>query len=142
MLKILKGELSISRPQFSDGRDVIHINLIDERAGSQAVEIHIGLADFAKALTGMGHVDCDFDFNDSGVVGTCHEWKEELVPIPDMLFRDDDKRISAILNPLEVDGWKARRSDLTNHHRQICKERQTFASVIFTRNVSCPPKEN
>jgi hypothetical protein len=135
----LKGSISIKHPHFSDGRQLIHIELIDEKSACPAIEVHLGLADFADALTGRGLVECDFDFNNSGVIGMVYEHKEELVPIPEMLFRDDDKRIAEVLAPFEVDGWKGRTRDLVNHHCHSRKGTQNYASVVFTRHV--PAKE-
>lgn len=131
----LKGSISISRPQYSDGRKQIEITLIDERSACQAIEVHIGMEAFAEALTGLGRVACDFDFNNSGVVGMVYEHKTEIVPIPDSLYRDDDKRVSEVLSLFEKDGWEGCRSDVTNHHHHSRKGDQLFARVTFTRHV-------
>ena len=130
----LKGSLRISRPQYGDGRKQIEITVIDERAACQVIEVHVGLEAFTEALTGCS-ADCDFDFNNSGVVGMVYEHKTESVPIPDMLFREEDPRIFEALVPFEVDGWEGNRRDVTNHHRRSRKGKQEFACVTFTRHV-------
>ncbi len=135
----LRGSLSIGR---TSGRDdnPIRIELIDEDAACTVVQIRMSLLEFAECITGKGHCDCVFEFNDSGVVGKQAQSKSELVPIPSYP-RDKGDWEKKALAPFEVDGWKARESDISNHHcwsRE--KSGQEYQRVVFFRHVPKEPK--
>jgi hypothetical protein len=117
--KGLQGTITISRPQ---GRDVswIEITLHDELSGVEFATVYIDPANFAEALTGLGHVPCKFDLRPS-LVGKKAEHKEEIVPfegggyVKPGLPREN--AAAPYLAPFEIDGWKGRVDDLFNHHR-------------------------
>ena len=132
----LKGKLSVSKVYGGDAH-VMRISLDDEVARCRAVEIEVGMLAFVEALTGSGYQPCDFDWNDSGRVGTIGENKEELVPVPDWQSRPDNW-IDVALAPFRVDGWRERNGDIENHHRHSRKGDQEYQKVVFFRNV---PKE-
>jgi hypothetical protein len=120
-VKTLPGQLTITRTM--NGRDdqfPITIRLTDGSSGVQAVEIHISLADFAETLTGLAHVPCEFEWNDTGTVGKVHEHKKEIVWIP--RGAETDGVIAAALAPFEVDGWRAYRPGCTNPHCVVGRE--------------------
>lgn len=129
-MKQLSGKLSINRITHSDRKGTIRITLTDEASSCQAVEIEIGLGEFADCLTGLGHVGCSFEWNDSGVIGSFHQHKEESIPYPSFR-RDDTEALTTYLAPYETDGWRARRGDVFNGHRRS----QGMVSVTFTRYV-------
>lgn len=113
-MKTLKGNLSITRPHYSDGTKLIHINLTDESSGCQVVEIRLSPEQFAEVLVGSSQRGCEFDFNDSGVIGKIREYKEEIVPRPKKY--KDKEEVAEILKPFEIDGWKGHKEDVTNSH--------------------------
>lgn len=118
-MKTLKGKLTISRPQGSrlDDEPHISITLMDADSGCEAVEVRINLASFAEALTGMGHVACEFSWNDSGIIGKIREHKQVEVFIPDGDHHKSLSIIRAAIAEHEVDGWEGRDMDGRNSHR-------------------------
>ena len=133
----LKGNISINR--FGGGRDdsEIQIEIGDEEARVQICTLTMSLHNFAECVTGLSHVDCSVDFNNSGKIGTIGESKEEMVPIPPYDERDSGgKWIKRALAPFTVDGWSPRDRDITNHHGWARnKDGQEFQRVVFFRNV-------
>lgn len=96
---------------------------------------------FAKALTGSGYQDCEFESFVSKFTGTKAENKEELVPVPDWEGRQTEGWQARALAPFEVDGWHARSTDIDNHHRSVRKTNKEtsevcqFQNVVFFRHV-------
>jgi len=129
----LKGGLTISRPSGNLDFAYIEIRVNDELSGSQFVSVRVPLAEFAEALTGLAHVDCEFDLRPD-LVGMRRENKEEFVPggIPYTAREAQQKIIAAeLLAPFEIDGWKGREADLFNHHRRnSCGARVTFVRYV------------
>lgn len=123
----LKGEISISRRSGGDGSRPICISVQDEDAGTQFLEIYLGLADFAQALTGLSDIPCVLEVRDLNLVGTQIEHKTEFVP---SLASPAES-----LAPFEVDGWKEM-SGFENHHCFSIKDGITGYNVVFYRNVS------
>ena len=139
-MKTLPAEINIARPSYSDGRKLITIQITDKKSGCGAVAIEIGYAEFAQALTGLGAVDCQMTFNDSGVIGKKYEYKQEVVKIPKTLLYTKSKQqqeaLRACLECYETDGWIARDSDAMNHHHILeYRENDFMARVSFTRYI-------
>lgn len=119
----MKGQITISRPMRGDH---IVITCDDDASGVQFVEIKINLADFARVVTGLGHVDCEFTLRPK-YVGMTREHKTEIVQYA--LGDDQDE----VLKPYEVDGWVANRRCLGNIHS---REGQHLYKVTFHRFVT------
>lgn len=141
----LKGGLSISRPSGNIGPDYIEIRVVDELSGSQFVSVRVPLAGFAEAVTGRGHVDCEFDFRPE-LVGLKREHKEEFVPYDDLSYYarhgDRDEVAAEAFAPFEIDGWKGRADDLFNHHRRGKDgSRVTFIRYVPIENTAEDRKE-
>lgn len=132
--KKLKGGLTISRPQGSHGPPYIELSINDDLSGSQFVTVRVSLAEFAEALTGPGHVECEFDFRPD-LVGLRRETKDEWIagdPLPYAREGLPRENLAAPrLAPFEVDGWKGRVDDLFNHYRR----NREGARVTFVRYV-------
>ncbi len=134
-MKLLKGSLSIGRTGRSDDK-AIRIELNDADSHCTAVLVRMGLPEFAECITGMGHADCEFEFNDSGVIGMLAQSKTEMVPVPSSHPRGDEEWKRKALAPFEVDGWKARAGDITNQHCWSRDESgKEFQRVVFFRHV-------
>ncbi len=125
----MKGHLSISRTSSSRGPDTIRFRMEDDSSGVTFIEAELSLEDFAKVLTGLGHVSCNFELHAQNV-GKTREVKSEIVPLEDKYRATDEQRQEA-LKPFEVDGWKARERDISNHHNYSDKG----VKVVFTRFV-------
>jgi len=116
--------------------DTIHIVVRDNMSNCQAIDIVMSLEDFGKAIMGLTGVPCDFEFNDSDLIGKKKEIKYELLPKIDVdIFVDRDSLLKQykreILPECEVDGWRVRESDLFNHHNW----RGNKVRVLFERPV-------
>lgn len=133
-LKNAKGNLSISRPSYGgfDDREFIEITFRDCSSGTEFVTARVKLDDFARALTGLGHLDMSFDFYPE-LVGKKYEHKTEIVPRPDVGYNDKNRNEIAAkaFAPFEVEGWKGRVDDLFNSHMRT----KEGYRVIFTRYV-------
>ena len=64
-LKTIKGHVSINR----DSRDIIKISVVDEASRAQFLEIHLTPENFAMAVTGLSHMECDMEVRKLDVVG-------------------------------------------------------------------------
>lgn len=146
----LHGKLSISRPS-GGGREhpVVTIDLRDELSRCQFLEVEIDPASLTLALTGKGEVPCWFRLRTESPIGQRAETKtEELWMNAIFAFDRGSKRQEAyfdkLLQPYEVDGWKARRSDLTNSHNTVRRDhenRKVLQRVVFFRHVPVNPEE-
>lgn len=138
-MKTRKGKLTISRPQRSDGKATVEINLVDASSTCEAVSIIVHVDVFAEALMGMGYQPCEYEFNDSGVIGKTREWKTEKVTVPECSW--EPKKFEPIIRkafePFEVDGWKGRIEDARNHHKLVGrnKDGSSVHTVLFERYV-------
>ncbi len=103
----LKGKLHIGFPRGS-GPEYVMIQVQDGTSHCQAVEIRVSYEDFTRALSSMS-VDCDYDFNMSGVIGKKSEYKTVPVVFKEEVPYDKDELRAMVLprvTVLEVDGWK------------------------------------
>jgi hypothetical protein len=144
-MKKLKGKITISRPRGS-GDQMATIEIIDQLSGCVAVGVEMPLQEFADALMGAGHVECDIEFNDSGVVGKKREVKRETVYIRgNRQSKDRAANVAAAFGKFEVDGWEGRRDDVENFHRRVSGSPPPgmdgeFYNVTFIRFVDPPPE--
>lgn len=112
----LTGSIQINR--YSPG-DEFHIVITDAGSGCVAVDATLTPHQLAMALSGMSiHKEIEFDFNDSGVIGTTTEHKTEIVPGNTHLLRREERLAWAreTLHEVESDGWRGDVSDLLNPH--------------------------
>ena len=91
----------------------------DCRSGRRAVKVELSLEAFARALTGA-YQDCDFSFNETGIIGKNKEQKTVVIPeiegwglrpnkeILAHMVKDDD------VNDLFLAGWIPRYDDFQN----------------------------
>ncbi|WOL24316.1 hypothetical protein fHeYen801_106 [Yersinia phage fHe-Yen8-01] len=69
MIKPIPVKLSISRPSYGDGKEVISIQIRDVASQNTVVDVEISYADFAMCLTGLSHVDAVSTFKGLANVG-------------------------------------------------------------------------
>jgi len=133
-MKRLDGSVRISRVQGRQEGDRIEIVVQDSNARCEAITIILTAEEFGDALSNIGS-KCKFEFNDSGVVGTIGQNKEEIVEVEDT--RPSIIGENAALKLWEVDGWKARHGDISNHHNWISHNMTGWhkQKVVFFRNV-------
>lgn len=123
-----KGRMAISRTNSTRGPDMIRMTVTDNKSGEQFLEIRLSLEDFSRVVTGM-MLDIDMDLRHENL-GKTREHKYEDVPFDRLSATDEE--VDEALAHFEVFGWKADRSDMTNHHRRVGRFAQR---VSFTRHV-------
>lgn len=107
----MKGAISISRPSRSSGVETIDIEIRDESSRTRFLEIEMGLADLARALTGLGDVPIRFELHRPDLVGSTAENKTELIVVPrEILFARGEYLFAKeeALKPFTRDGWYPR----------------------------------
>lgn len=113
-----QGRITITRPTYGDGRQKIAIRIDDESSGIEFLEIEIGLAEFAEAVTGHGHVPCEYDTRGLANIGKQRVVKTERVPYSFNGKYDTEARKAAVA-PFEVDGWECNYlGDVGNPYRR------------------------
>lgn len=127
----LSGTVQISRASGGTiDHTPIHIEIQDEISHCRVLDIYMSFEEFAKALTSsIGKADIRH-FPDSPI-GMRAESKTEIVPF-ESGYPAAESDITKALKPFEVDGWKARRSDMTNHHHRVSGGQK----VVFFRHVN------
>ncbi|UBM12698.1 hypothetical protein [Cupriavidus metallidurans] len=86
--RVLKGELSISRPSRGDMRDVIEIQVKDEGSGVRFLTVVVDPAVFALALTGLSGQEVELEVKGLDVVGKTKERRTASLTIdPDSPLR-------------------------------------------------------
>ena len=130
-MRKLSGKITICKTLGRDDKP-INIDINDEISGCRLVNIRMSLEDFADALTGRGWVPVEMEVNLDGPIGMKAENKTEIVPF-NCFSKDSEseKAISKALKPFEVDGWRARREDMTNGHWRTDQGQR----VVFFRHV-------
>lgn len=111
-----KGEISILRVS---GSDQMRIELQDELSRVRFLVVSIDAQSLMMALTGLGGIDCEFELMYTDTVGKRLETKEEIVTLSKSSYSLRTVQKLAALSNFEVDGWKARASDLDNHHHFV-----------------------
>lgn len=76
----MKGKLTISRPQYSDGRKLISIQVRDEDSVTRFLTLDIGYAEFAEAITGLSEMDCELSVRNLERVGKTRVSKDITFP--------------------------------------------------------------
>ena len=100
-----QGRITISRPSYGDGRQKVEIRIGDESSGIEFLEIEIGLAEFAAAITGQGYVHCEYEARGLANIGKQRIIKTERVPYSPNGKHNTDAHKAAVA-PFEVDGWE------------------------------------
>ena len=141
-MKILDGQLAISKISQSNGEKYISIEVKDNKSRSVAIRVRCDLLSFAEAITGLGYVDCKAELNDSEIIGKEHQIKDEIVTFPCHSYQCKNKEswlliVEGALAPYETDGWKGRVEGADNQHRWIGKnlEKGFTARITFERYV-------
>ncbi len=134
-MKQLTGRITISKVSGND-KNPVYIQIDDVASGCRLLQVNLTLEDFARAVLGQGWIPCSLEANLTGPIGMKAENKEETVPFD--CFESGsrlEKNISKALLPFEVDGWKARRQDMTNGHcRTSDGQRVTFFRHVNPEN--------
>ena len=96
--------LSISRPQRSDGKRCINIEVMDEASRLRFLEIEIPLDQMMEALTGLSHCPCIGDVRDLQWVGMEKVTESRTVLCPLNSYKREELREWLEANCQE-EGW-------------------------------------
>ena len=128
----LPASITITRPQYSDGRKCVNISVRDLVSGCEVLDAEIPYEQFVDGLMhGTGYMEADWRIDN---LGKKLEVKEEVVSYS-ADWKDRVANAIAAVAEHEVDGWKGRAGDATNHHRSSIRDDTVRASVVFTRHV-------
>ena len=128
----MKGSISIHRVYSSHEDDRIRVEITDELSRTRFVSFETDLENFAKALMGQREVDGTFSIAGINLIGMIAENKTEIVKCQPPWNEETKKEANVALKKYEVDGWKARRGDIDNHHNF----RKGGVEVVFSRHVA------
>jgi len=131
MTKIMKGRISIGQVHGGGREPRIHIMIEEDNSGIEFFEGFMSLEEFGALVTGSSYKPIEFEFRPDKV-GWKAENKTELVPKVDVCAKNKKDLIAEALKPFEVDGWRARESDMENMHCR-CGDKQ---KVVFFRHVA------
>jgi hypothetical protein len=132
----IKGQLTIGRVRSSTDPDGwVEIWFRDADACCEFATFKISPKDFADAIMGLGYAPGTIEIRGLDVVGMKSENKVEAIPA-EHPYGDKKKLalLQAAVKEFEVDGWRARDSDLENHYSY----KRGCVHVAFFRHV---PKE-
>lgn len=98
-----KAKLTISARRGGDN-DYVALCVRDGSSKIEFLELHIEFADFAQALTGLAHVECEADYRGLDNVGKTKEVSPFEFEMPKGKYRDKDtaREIAAKVAP---EGW-------------------------------------
>lgn len=134
----INTKLTISRPHSNQEGDNITIAVTDAKSGVEFLELQMGLADFATAITGHARMNCVGEFRGEHV-GKKREVKSVKVPVtfgPWRLTEAEELVLATkLFEPYAVDGWEGNVHDLFNQHNRKREGDKEYAKVSFTRFV-------
>jgi len=133
----LTGKLSVSRVTSSHRPHFIALELTDDASGCVVIKVEIDMVEYGNIVSGLSYRPCEFEFNDSGVIGKRVEHKREKVYIPDKLPYDSTKRLAILKQhstQFETDGWKAQLSSTMRIVDDV-DDHGTYVYVPFIRYV-------
>lgn len=129
----MKGNINISR--VHDGtKHWIRTTVEDENSHITFLTLELTLENMMLALTNLGNIDCEFELRGLENIGKKLEHKTEYVYLPNAFQATDEAR-EEVLKAYEVDGWNARKSDISNHHNFQRFEDGYKVKVSFSRFV-------
>jgi hypothetical protein len=126
--KYYPGEISFSRNNHNE----MHFH-IDDANGSRIVDVYMTPEQFGLMISGLSNQECKFALTNLNVVGKKREIKTELVPYSD--YRNNEEEMRKALAPFEIDGWKAIKGQLGNHHYRLFVDDTQVYSVNFVRFI-------
>lgn len=132
-MEMKAGQISIGRLIRNDGGLPIEIRVTDTENGLLHIQVNMTLEDFAKALTGQGHIDCEYILRGTHLYGTTREVKREEVILPSFNATKDEVRTAVAEH--EVDGWIGQDGDAKNaHHKTPTKNGYYVQYTRFLRD--------
>lgn len=78
----IKASLSISRPQYGDGRKLISITIVDENSRIEFIDAEISYENFTQAITGLGHQEMEIEVRGLDRVGKKVVCEDRIIECP------------------------------------------------------------
>lgn len=131
-----KGNVTISRVNTGDGQ-YMEIRIADSSSRTEFVTAKLSMENFAKAIVGLAHTECEIETQRLDLVGKKREHKTEMVACNGWELKSEKKTLfnaqcDVILAPYEVDGWIGSRYDMGNSKNYIGDD---YVKVSFVRYV-------
>jgi hypothetical protein len=104
-MKHLKGQITISRPTWGDGRKTIQITVKDCGSRVSFLTVDISYEDFAECLTGMSNVTCSLETRGLHNVGKVRETEPLTFKMPSKYGGKKEARQEVVKHTPE--GWTA-----------------------------------
>ncbi len=100
----MEGKITISRPCYGDGREVISIRVKDNTSRTRFLDIEIKLDDFTRAVTGQSEMPIEFAVNGLDRVGKKKITERRSLKMPFLTY--DTKLMGSYLsNNWHEEGW-------------------------------------
>lgn len=141
----MKGHISILRVSPGHGDQFIQIQIEDAASGCRFIETNIALKDFAEAITGIGHLPCEFEVRGLEVLGKVREVKREVLPAINSELHRSCREAAAreIVSRHEQDGWVGHWRDLLNsNNSERLVDGREGRRVTFERFIDPQLTEN
>jgi hypothetical protein len=100
----INGHITISRPNYGDGRKAISIQIEDNASHAHFLVIEMTLEDFALALTGVGHIPMTAEVRALEVIGKRRITEPRTIECPLDTYKTEELREWLKQNAQE-DGW-------------------------------------
>lgn len=103
-MKELSGKITIGRPQYGDGRELVSIRITDELSREKFLEIHMSPRDFGMALTDMSETACSLFVNGLENVGLkkIQEARTRICPLKTFSRQELEKWL---IDNAHEEGW-------------------------------------
>lgn len=101
---MLDGKITISRPCFGDGRELMTIRVKDGLSNERFLEVQIGLAEFTQAITGMGEVPAKLIIQGLDRVGLKKQRERRKVEAP-FKYANKEKLTNWLVDNCQEEGW-------------------------------------
>jgi hypothetical protein len=100
-----KAQLTISRPNYSDGKNKIKISVRDTEAVINFMDIEIDLDKFTECLTGLSLVDCDMEVRGLENVGKKRESMDIVFELPKEKWHVSKEEAAELAKKATPEGW-------------------------------------
>lgn len=104
---MIKGKLTISRPQCSSGEKYINIEVEDDDARIVFLTLKISLENFAEAITGLASSGCEFEVGGLENVGKIKEHDTMVFLMPAHDWNSRNKIAHEEAKKHTPEGWEA-----------------------------------
>jgi len=101
----MKGNITISRPSYGDGRENIVISIRDRDSGERFCEVNIDYKSFTKLITGQSEIDCELNVKNLERVGKKRENDTINFPFDETYSNERNELASEKAKEYTPEGW-------------------------------------